>query len=85
MVKITNQGSVPSFLAFLMSFFTVFTALPAIPLDCDCPGFEVTWLNSQSRANLLNPSESNCGPLSENTVLGMPCLAKCCFKCRQQL
>ena len=75
--RIASQGSVPSLLAFLIRFFAVFTALLAIPLDCECPGLEpVTWLNSQSRANLLNPSESNCGPLSD---VFRQCLAKCCF------
>ena len=77
--RIASQGSVLSLLAFSISLLTVLTVLSTIPFDCAYPGLDITWLNSYARANLLNSFELNWGPLSENTVFGIPCLANCCF------
>lgn len=70
-------GSFPSDLAFFSICFTVCTPLSAVPFDCAWWGLVVLSKNSHSLAKAWNSRELNCGPLSEITVSGIPCLANC--------
>ena len=40
----------------------------------------MTWLNLLFLANWANCDEENRGPLSDNTIWGIPCLAKIDFR-----
>ena len=44
-------------------------------------GLLVVCVKPYSAANLQNSIEENCGPLSDTTTCGIPCLAKTDFVC----
>ena len=54
----------------------------ASPLACGIFGLDVTCVNKYSFENSLNFVETNCGPLSDLKILGIPCLANMDFKAR---
>ena len=75
-----RSGSVLLCFALSMVFLTVWTMRSANPLDWGYLGELVTCLNPQSAANVLNSTQSYCGPLSESSLCGMPCSPNRCFR-----
>ena len=57
--------------AFSKNFLIVWTVRSASPLDL---GYLVTCENSHLAAKSANAALDNCGPLSDITVSGIPCL-----------
>ena len=57
----------------------VCTARSALPLACGIFGLDVTCLNEYSLENSSNSVETNCGPLSDLKISGIPCLANMDF------
>ena len=55
-----------------MSFFILFTDTSAKPFDCEYPAEETPWLMLQSRKNVLNSSDVNWGPPSDQNLTGAP-------------
>ena len=70
-----NQGSWD----FFNIHFAVLTALSASPLLCGYFGLLVMCVNQNSFENCLNSAQAYCGPLSENTISGLPWDAKNCL------
>ena len=75
-----RSGSVLLCLALSMVFLTVWTMRSANPLDWGYLGELVTCLNPQSAANVLNSTQSYCGPLSDSSLCGIPCSPNSCFR-----
>ena len=69
-----GSGSVPLCLALCMVFLTVWTMRSANSWEL------VKCLNPQSAANVLNSTQSYCGPLSESSLCGMPSSPNSCFR-----
>ena len=59
--------------AFIMIIFAVCPAFSANPFDCGYRGLDVGWTNHHVFANSV---QENCGPLSENTCSGIPCVVR---------
>ena len=68
--------------SFSSAFFMVCTAHSASPLACGIFGLEVTCVNEYSLENSSNSVETNCGPLSDLKISGIPCLANMDFNAR---
>ena len=64
-----------------MRFFTVWTALSAIPFACGYSGLLVTWRMLLLATKSANSFEANCGPLSVISSSGIPCRAKIFLIC----
>ena len=75
-----NQGSLLSLSVFLIKDFAVFTADSTFPLALWWCGEDVTWTNSQSRANWRNSWLENWGPLSVTNESGIPYLLNCSLR-----
>ena len=63
-----------SFSLFSESFM-VCTVRSASPLACGSFWLDVTCVNNYSFENSSNSAETNCGPLSDLKISGIPCLA----------
>ena len=60
--------------SLVSAFFMVCTARPASPSACSIFGLDVTCVNEYSLENSSNSVETNCGPLSDLKISGIPCL-----------
>ena len=65
--------------SFFSAFFTVGTAHSASPLACGIFGLDLTCVNEYSLEISLNSFETNCGPLSDLKISGIPCLVNMDF------
>ena len=81
--KMLRYGSRPSRLAMSIRRFALCTNFSARPFDWGYLGLDVVCLESHSAANLANSIDEYCGPLSDTTSPGIPCLANIVFNFRE--